>query len=133
MAARAPLDVDLEDKLVFGLSPLRFGYMVIAGLTAMALWGQRCAPMPLRLLVCLPVLGLGAAFAWARWRGRGLDQWVLDLGTYALTNYVVEFGPGPAGLLSRRRRAGRRGEIQMGEITAAIAGIGSPAWHDHAL
>ena len=30
MRARVPQDVDLEDTLVLGLSPTRFGYLVIA-------------------------------------------------------------------------------------------------------
>src|SRR5438105_2487341 len=37
MRARIPLDVDLEDKLIYGLSPLRFAYVLVAGVAAMAI------------------------------------------------------------------------------------------------
>ena len=30
MRAHVPQDVDLEDKLIYGLTPVRFGYLVIA-------------------------------------------------------------------------------------------------------
>jgi len=36
--ARIPLDIDLEDRLVYGLSPQRFGYAAVALLAAMAAW-----------------------------------------------------------------------------------------------
>ena len=38
MPTRVPLDVDLEDRLIYGLSPQRFGYAAVALLAAMAVW-----------------------------------------------------------------------------------------------
>jgi hypothetical protein len=102
MGVRAPLDVDLEDRLVFGLTPLRFGYIALAGLSAMALWGQRWAPVPVRLIACLPVLLLGAALAWGRWRGRGSDRWLLDLTVYLLANHRLERGRSNSGMAAGR-------------------------------
>ena len=34
MRARVPLDVDLEDRIVYGLTPIRLAYVVVAGLCA---------------------------------------------------------------------------------------------------
>ena len=30
MPARVPLDVDLEDKLIYGLTPMRLAYLVVS-------------------------------------------------------------------------------------------------------
>jgi hypothetical protein len=84
-----PLDVDLEDRLIYGLTPQRFGYLVLAGLAAMALWAQRPLPGALRLPACLLVLGAGLALAFVRWRGRPLDGLLVDLARYLAANYEV--------------------------------------------
>jgi hypothetical protein len=97
VGVRAPLDIDLEDRLVFGLTPLRFGYIALAGLSLMAVWGQRWIPLPLRLVACLPLALLGVALAWGRWRGRGTDRWLLDLALYLLGNYSVGLSGLPPG------------------------------------
>jgi hypothetical protein len=82
MPARAPLDVDLEDKLLYGLTPMRLGYAVIALLSAFALWSSRWAPVPVRAVACLLVLGAGATLAWGRWRGRAVDGWLTDIAAF---------------------------------------------------
>ncbi|MDP9225902.1 MAG: PrgI family protein, partial [Actinomycetota bacterium] len=61
MRARAPLDVDLEDKLLYGLTPTRLAYLVIALLAAFALWSSPWAPSPVRAASCLVVAAVGAA------------------------------------------------------------------------
>jgi hypothetical protein len=86
MRARIPQDVDLEDRLVLGLTPVRFGYLVIGGLAAFCLWSGRWAPTPVRLTVALPPLLAGAALAWGRWRARPLDRWVADLTLFLRAN-----------------------------------------------
>jgi hypothetical protein len=82
MPARAPLDVDLEDKLLYGLTPMRLGYVVIALLGGFALWSARWAAAPIRAAACLLVFGIGATFAWGRWRGRPVDGWLTDVAAY---------------------------------------------------
>jgi hypothetical protein len=82
MPARAPLDVDLEDKLLYGLTPTRLGYVVMALLGGLALWSSRWAAPPIRAAACLFVFGIGATFAWGRWRGRPLDGWVTDAAAF---------------------------------------------------
>lgn len=106
MNARVPQDVDLEDRLIYGLSPVRFGYLVIAALGALTLWRLDALPAWLRFLPCLLVLGTGAGLAWGRWRGRALDRWLIDLCVYVRRNYAVRL---------RRRRA----------VTVALRAISS--------
>jgi PrgI family protein len=86
MKARIPQDVDLEDRLAFGLTPARFGYLVIAALGAFTIWSAPWANPPIRVAASLPLLGLGAALAWGRWRGRNLDRWAVDIAIYLRRN-----------------------------------------------
>jgi len=87
MNARVPQDVDLEDRLIYGLSPVRFGYLVIAVLGALTLWRLDGLSPWFRALPCLLVLAAGAALAWGRWGGRALDRWLIDLCVYVRRNY----------------------------------------------
>ena len=92
MAARAPLDVDLEDKLVYGLTPMRLAYMAVALLAGFALWSSSLwAPELVRGASAAATIAVGAAAAWGRWRGRAADQWALDLVIFAGRNYRVEW------------------------------------------
>ena len=109
MRARVPQDVDLEDKLVYGLSPLRFGYLVIAALGVLSLWRLEAVPAGLRLLPCFVLAASAASLAWGRWRGRPLDAWLLDLAVFARRNYRLR--------LSWRRRR-RETTVQLGAINA---------------
>jgi hypothetical protein len=87
MQARIPQDVDLEDRLIYGLTPLRFGYLVIAVLGALSVWRIDVLPAWLRVLPCLLLLACGAVLAWGRWQGRGLDRWLADLAVHVRRNY----------------------------------------------
>src|SRR5919202_2895310 len=98
MRARVPQDVDLEDKLVYGLTPIRFGYLVIAGLGAISAWNLELLPAPVRLRACLLVAAGGVLLAWGRWRGRPLDRFLADAVVFLRRNYRLGIG------LSRRRR-----------------------------
>ena len=87
MHARVPQDVDLEDKLIYGLSPLRFCYLVVAALGVLSLWRLEPVPAGLRLLPCFVIAAGAALLAWGRWRARPLDAWLLDLIVFARRNY----------------------------------------------
>src|SRR2546430_14515761 len=50
---RIPLDVDLEDRLVFGLTPIRLGYMVLSGLGGLAVWSSQWSSPGIRGPVAL--------------------------------------------------------------------------------
>ncbi|HEV2029414.1 MAG TPA: hypothetical protein VGS16_12925 [Candidatus Dormibacteraeota bacterium] len=82
MPARVPLDVDLEDRLVYGLTPTRLAYVVISLLGGFALWSSDWAPAVIRASAALMVIGIGAAMSWGRWRGTPADVWVVDLALF---------------------------------------------------
>src|SRR5207248_9974949 len=113
MNARVPQDVDLEDRLVFGLTPVRFGYVVIAGLAALSLWKLEAAPGALRIGGCLLVIAAGSLLAWGRWRARPLDCWVADAAVFVVRNYQVGLPP-----LSKRRRPARCSAIPLAAVNA---------------
>src|SRR5947207_15329668 len=77
MRARVPLDVDLEDRLVYGLTPIRLAYAVLAGLGAMALWSAQWLIAPVRLPLVIVILAAGAVLAYGRFAGRPADEWLV--------------------------------------------------------
>jgi hypothetical protein len=87
MRARVPQDVDLEDKLIYGLTPVRFGYVVIAALAAVMLWNLTLAPVHFRVPGCLTLCGAGALLAWGRFAGRPADRFAADALLFFLRNY----------------------------------------------
>jgi hypothetical protein len=91
MRASVPHDVDLEDHLIYGLTPIRFGYLVVAVLGSMAVWGLRWLPAAARLAPCLLLIIAAAVLAWGRWRGRPLDRLLVDLGIFLRRNYGIQF------------------------------------------
>jgi len=90
MSARVPLDVDLEDKLLYGLTPMRLAYVAVTLVCGFALWSSHWAAAPVRGLAAGCVIGLGAAAAWGRWQGRPADGWMADITAFALSNYRIE-------------------------------------------
>ena len=101
MRARIPAGIDLEDRLLYGLSPARLGY--VAGLAALASWFWR-QPVwgPLRILPAMLLLAAAAAVGWFRHEGRHLDQWARDLVLHVIANYSL--GLDWAALPKRLRR-----------------------------
>src|SRR5438309_10112034 len=89
MPARVPLDVDLEDKLLYGLTPMRLSYLVVSLLAGFALWSSPSSPQPVRAAACLLVIGFGAALARGRWPARAADQGLSDLATSVVRRYAV--------------------------------------------
>lgn len=92
MRARVPQDVDLEDKLIFGLSPVRFGYLVIAVLGAFTVWGLHVLPGAVRLFLCLLILLAGPVLAWGRVGGTRSDRLAWDCLVFLRRNRQLEFG-----------------------------------------
>jgi hypothetical protein len=103
--ARIPLDVDLEDRVIYGLSPQRLGYAALAVLAAMAAW--HALPGWAGPLVAVLTALLGAALAWGRWAGRGLDAWVLAIARYGLRTYRIEVDSSALTRLAAMRRRPR--------------------------
>ncbi len=120
LRARAPLDLDLEDHLIFGLTPVRFGYLAVGAVVAYALGGH--APGALGLPLAAILLAVASAFAWVRWQGRPLDAWLLDVAVHARRNVEVELDP----VVLRRIRAPlRRPKHRTIAVSAAEPGAGS--------
>jgi hypothetical protein len=93
MSARVPLDVDLEDRLLYGLTPTRLAYLVVGLLAAFSLWSTSWAPAPVRATCAICVALIGAVAAWGRWRGRSVDAWLIDVAGYVLATYRVRWKP----------------------------------------
>jgi hypothetical protein len=89
MPARVPLDVDLEDRLLYGLTPARLAYAVIALLAGFALWSASWGPIALRSVAAVLVIGIGAVVSWGRWRGTPADIWVVDLALFVARTHRV--------------------------------------------
>ena len=89
MPARIPLDIDLEDKLLYGLTPTRLVYLVVALLAAFSLWSGQWSAAPLRGVCAVTLVVVGAAAAWGRWRGRPVDAWAADLTAFCIATYRV--------------------------------------------
>ena len=84
MPARVPLDVDMEDKLLYGLTPMRLGYLVVSLLAGFSLWSTHWAATLVRGAIAIAIAALGACAAWGRWRGRALDSWVIDIAIFTM-------------------------------------------------
>jgi hypothetical protein len=87
--ARIPAGIDLEDRLLYGLSPARLGY--VAGLAIVASWCWR-QPIwvPLRVIAVIALLVAAGAIGWLRYDGRHLDAWAEDLARHAAGRYRIE-------------------------------------------
>jgi hypothetical protein len=87
--ARIPAGIDLEDRLLYGLSPARLGYVVALLVVAAWFWRQPFWA-PLRVLPGLLMLAAAAAIGWWKHDGRHLDAWAEDLARHLVTGYRVE-------------------------------------------
>ena len=91
MPARVPLDVDLEDRLLYGLTPTRLAYLVISLILGFALWSSSWGPAPLRAAAATAVVVVGAAVAWGRWRGRPADALIVDIAWFVARTHRIAF------------------------------------------
>jgi hypothetical protein len=92
--ARVPLDVDLEDKLLYGLTPMRLAYAVGALLAAFAVWSSPWGPAALRAVAASLVIGTGAIMSWGRWRGMPADGWVVNFAIFIFrTHRLIWIAP----------------------------------------
>jgi hypothetical protein len=101
MPARVPLDVDLEDRLLYGLTPIRLAYAVGALLAAFALWSSPWGPRGLRAAAAILVIGIGAVLSWGRWRGTPAAAWVVNFVLFAARSHCLIW-TGPKVRISRR-------------------------------
>ena len=93
-SARAPLDVDLEDRLVLGLTPVRFAYLAVGAVVAYTLGSHAGIAAAVRWPAAVLALAAGVALAWLRWHGRPLDAWIADITVHVRRNFEVQIDPG---------------------------------------
>jgi hypothetical protein len=122
MHAKAPLDVDLEDKLLYGLTPIRLAYLVVALLSAFALWSSPWAPSSVRIVFCVMVVAIGAGVAWGRWRGRPADAWLADISIFAVHTHRLKWNWHWLERLGRRRIATQPVRAPASPIAIVVAG-----------
>jgi hypothetical protein len=116
------LDVDLEDKLLYGLTPMRLAYLVVGLLGGFTIWTAHWAPAFVRAPLCVAVVAVGAAAAWGRWRGRGADSWVSDIALFLVnTNRVAWEGRSVRRFKLRPNRP-RATHTPTGAIEIVVAG-----------
>ena len=94
MRARVPLDVDLEDRLVWGLTPIRLGYAVLSALAAMAMWSMSGVIAVVRMPLAVLILAAGAVLAWGRFRGRAVDSWLVDFAIFVWSTRRIKWHGG---------------------------------------
>ena len=93
--------MDLEDKLLYGLTPIRLAYVVLSLLAGFALWSSQWAPSPVRAVACTAVVVIGSVAAWGKWRGRAVDAWVGNLLLFVISTHRIAWNKG------RSRRSAR--------------------------
>ena len=91
MRARVPLDVDLEDRLLYGLTPVRLAYVVLAGLAGLAMGSFEWMPTVVRGVLAVVAAACGGAMAWGRWRGRAADEWAIDAIKFLLGSHRISW------------------------------------------
>lgn len=84
--AQVPTDVDLEDRLLYGLTPQRLAILAGCVLVAAALARHGAVGW----VAAIPVAGAGVALAWLRPRGRPLDAWVVAAALFLYRNRRIE-------------------------------------------
>jgi len=104
---RIPAGIDLEDRLLYGLSPARLGYVAGFAVLILSVWRLPGLPIPAKLLLCLPLLLAGAAAGWLSFHGRHLDAWAVDGGRFLLAEYRLDID------LDHFRRRGVRPLFQV--------------------
>lgn len=119
MPTRVPLDVDLEDKLLYGLTPVRLAYIVLAVLAGLALWSSTWAPVPMRAVAALICIGLGAMVSWGRWGGRAADAWIVDIVLFMVRTHRLDWNLERLNALARTHRTFDGVEVADEEASAA--------------
>jgi hypothetical protein len=116
------LDVDLEDKLLYGLTPMRLAYLVLGLLGALALWSSPWGPSPVRAIASLLVVVGGAVAAWGRWRGRAIDAWIADLSIFAANTRRLAWNDRWVHPIRYRLTRPAAAQSAPGPITVVVAG-----------
>ena len=89
-----PTHLDVEDKLLFGLTVRQFLYLVVGSSAAYAIWEQLSAmPTGVRVAAAAACVMLTLAFALLRPAGRPLEEWLVAALFYAATPHRTTWRP----------------------------------------
>ena len=122
MRATAPLDVDLEDKLLYGLTPMRLAYLLIGLVTGFGLWSSSWGPSPVRAFACSAVVAISAIAAWGRWRGRAVDGWAADLFVFVINTHRFVLDRAWLQRFKRRTTPAAPVHPRIGPVTIVVTG-----------
>lgn len=89
-----PTHLDVEDKVLFGLTVRQFLYLLVGSSTSYALWEQLVSfgdgPRAALAGLCA---GVTVAFALLRPAGRPLEEWLMALVVYCATPHRATWRP----------------------------------------
>jgi PrgI family protein len=89
-----PTHLNVEDKLLFGLTARQFLYVLVGLSVSYALWNQMSdTPLVLRATVVGAVLLATTALTLLRPRGRPLEEWLLAACAYAASPRTATWRP----------------------------------------
>jgi hypothetical protein len=108
-----PTHLNVEDKVLLGLTVRQVTYLMVGAAGAYALW-QRWPGLPagLRLGLAAACLAAAAALALVRPHGRGLDEWAF---------VALHFAAVPRACVWRPREPARSGRLVDGTRWAELA------------
>lgn len=127
--AWVPADVDLEDRVLYGLTPQRLAIVAGAVLVAAALARHGIAGW----ILAAPVAAAGAACAWLKPLGRSPDAWALVAVRYLLRNRRLECDPARLGGPWRLACALRERGISRWRSVRSAPSIRARRWPPAAL
>ncbi len=92
LRAELIVELQIQDSIVAGRTPLELSYLLAAGTAG---WALLQLPYPLVVQVGLAALFAvaGAALAFVRVAGQDLTSWCIALVRYALTSRLAVYGP----------------------------------------
>ena len=76
---------------MWGLTPVRLAYAVLATLAAMAVWSASAVTPLARMPLVALILAAGCALAWGRFRGRPADSWLVDFAIFVFSTRRVKW------------------------------------------
>jgi len=126
-----PTHLNVEDKLVLGLTPRQAAYLLAGVAGGAALWQSlAAAPAGLRLGVAAACVLVAVALTWVRPLGRALDEWAFAVAHHAATPKACAWRPRPAGA-GARPRPGGAGRAGWAELAPSVRWSAAPALGAH--
>jgi hypothetical protein len=107
-----PTHLNVEDKVLFGLTVRQFLYVLVGASVSYGLWNQMPeAPFALRVSIVGACLLLTAALVLVRPHGRPLEEWLLAACAYAAIPRQATWRPHEPSPLDWRPAAGAWHEL----------------------